>query len=76
MKDKTPTEILPGLFLGSIGAASNRELLIELGISHIITIANGVSPLYPSDFTYQVIDIEDAANANILEHLPGTIATI
>ena len=76
MKDKIPNEILPGLFLGSIGAASNRELLIELGISHIMTIANGVSPLYPSDFTYVVIDIEDAANENILEHIPATNSTI
>lgn len=47
-EDNVPSEIITGLFLGSIGAAFNKESLIKHGITHILTCADKISPRYPS----------------------------
>lgn len=44
-----------GLFLGSVGAANNIAVLKDLKITHILTVANSLSPTYPNDFTYKVV---------------------
>jgi hypothetical protein len=40
--DRIPSEIIPNLFLGSIGAAFNKESLEEFGITHILTCADKI----------------------------------
>lgn len=44
-----------GLFLGSIGAAHNKDELKKLNITHILTIACSLPPAYPNDFAYKVV---------------------
>ena len=46
--DNVPSEIVPGLFLGSIGAAFNKESLMRHGITHILTCADKIQPRYPA----------------------------
>lgn len=48
--------IFQGLFLGSIGAANNKEELKNLNITHILTVANSFEPTYPNDFVYKIIN--------------------
>ena len=48
--------VFQGLFLGSLGAASNKPVLKSLNITHILTVAGSIAPAYPNDFTYKVID--------------------
>ena len=36
--DGTPREVLPNLYIGSIGAAVNNERLQELGITNVLSL--------------------------------------
>ena len=38
--DSDSSQILPSLYLGSIGAAYNKDKLKQAGITHILTVAN------------------------------------
>jgi hypothetical protein len=49
-EDTIPAEIIPNLFLGSIGAAFNKKTLEDFGITHILTCANKISPRFPNVF--------------------------
>ncbi|KAK9933421.1 hypothetical protein M0R45_020619 [Rubus argutus] len=46
--DNVPCQIDEGLFLGSIGAANNKEKLKKLNVTHILTVANSLPPKYPN----------------------------
>lgn len=45
--------IIDGLYLGDVFGYSNRYLLKKTGITHILTMAAGMRPLYPKEFTYK-----------------------
>ena len=40
-KDGIPAEIIPNLYLGSVGAFMNKDKLKELGITHVISALDG-----------------------------------
>lgn len=46
--DSQPAEIIDRMFLGSIGAAFNKESLSGNGITHILTCAAKIQPRFPS----------------------------
>ena len=71
--DGVAAEIIPNLFLGSIGCASSKKNLNAHGITHIMTVANKLQPAYPTEYAYHVIEIPDAPNANILAYFPQAI---
>lgn len=48
--------VVQGLFLGSLGAAKNRDGLKSLNVTHILTVAHSITPDYPKDFVYKVIE--------------------
>jgi len=50
------------LYQGSIGAAFNKEALDEAGITHILTCASKISPRYPDNFKYKILDLLDSPN--------------
>ena len=45
-----------GLFLGSLEAARNKVALKESNITHILTVAHFLTPLFPNEFVYKVIN--------------------
>jgi len=47
------------LFLGNLQAAQNFEALKQNNITHILTVADNISPFFPRDFTYKVILVRD-----------------
>ncbi|KAI5650592.1 hypothetical protein M9H77_36597 [Catharanthus roseus] len=49
------TNLTDGLYLGSFGAASNKSALKSLNITHILTVANSLSPLHPNGFVYKIV---------------------
>lgn len=53
------------LFVGDLASASNKEAMKSQGITHILSIFNGGIELYPSDFTYKLIHINDDPWVNI-----------
>ena len=46
-EDKVPSEIIPGIYLGSVGCAYNQESLREHKITHILTCADKIKPRFP-----------------------------
>jgi hypothetical protein len=68
-EDNLPNEVIPGLFIGSIGSAMNKTILQELGITHILCVAEGIEPPYPNDFIYKQIKVLDSAEVSLAPHL-------
>jgi hypothetical protein len=59
--------ILPKLYLGSVEAARNLDLLKHLNISHILTIEdNSLDGSLTKHFEYKYIKLSDLPSSNIL----------
>jgi predicted protein tyrosine phosphatase len=67
-------EIEEGLFLGSLDAAKNKELLKSCGITHLVSILDSFSymPVF-EDLSYYRIELPDSSNADILAHVPNAL---
>lgn len=59
------SEITARLFVGDLASASNKEAMKEQGITHIISVLNGAYDIFPDDFTYKIIHINDDAWVDI-----------
>lgn len=64
--DNMPSEILENLYIGSVGAAMNKKNLKDLGITHILIVADQLSPAFPNDFAYKQISVLDSPAVNML----------
>ena len=64
------------LWLGDVVGASNKFLLKKNGITHILTVALGLQPKFPTQFTYKLVNILDSRCANIKVHFPACIKFI
>ena len=62
-------EVFPNLYVGDIMAASNKDILMRCGITHIINLAASESfpDKYPSSFQYLKITVRDNRQVNISE---------
>ncbi|CAI2366258.1 unnamed protein product [Moneuplotes crassus] len=69
-------KIIDNLYLGDVFSCSNRYSLRKYGVSHILTMAAGMKPLYPSDFVYKCVDVLDMPSENLLPHFPDAIEFI
>lgn len=74
--DGRPIKLLDCLYIGSVGAAMNKAVLKEEGITHVLTVADKLSPMFPTEFTYLSIPLLDSAEANLLEILPRALEFI
>ena len=45
-EDNVASEIIPGLYLGSVGCAFNKDSLMKTGITHILTCADKLKPRF------------------------------
>ncbi|XP_010546836.1 PREDICTED: dual specificity protein phosphatase 1B [Tarenaya hassleriana] len=62
------SKIEEGLFIGSVAEASNRDLLKSSNVTHILTVAVAVSPLYPDEFSYKVIEVVDRSETDLTQY--------
>ncbi|OWM69847.1 dual specificity protein phosphatase 1-like [Punica granatum] len=67
-EDRVPCQIEEGLFLGSVGAANNKDEVKRLNITHILVVAKSIGPAYPTEFVYKVIEVTDKEDVNIRQH--------
>lgn len=67
-EDKKPVNIINGLYIGSIGAASNLEELTKANITHIVCAARGIKHYYEDKFKYLHIDLLDSESEDIKKH--------
>ena len=56
------------MFLGSVGAAHDRDALESVGITHVLTVAGGFPPKFPDVYEYLVIDVADIASEDLDAH--------
>lgn len=61
-------QIVPNIFVGDLASASNCEALKEQGITHILSIYNGSYEIFPEDFKYKIIHINDDIWINISDY--------
>ena len=66
--DNAPIEIIPHLFLGSIGSASNLKELQNCKITHIVCCAKGIKNFFPDNFKYLNSDLLDSETADIKKY--------
>ncbi|CAD6206175.1 unnamed protein product [Miscanthus lutarioriparius] len=66
--DNTPCPIKQGLYLGSVGAAFNKEALKSLNITHILIVARSLDPVFPAEFNYKKIEVLDSPDTDLLKH--------
>jgi hypothetical protein len=64
-RDREPALICEGLFLGSISTAMSKETLERHEISHVLTVADRIKPVFPTLYTYKVLAILDSPTCNI-----------
>ncbi|CAI2366887.1 unnamed protein product [Moneuplotes crassus] len=64
------------IYLGDINGCSNLHLLRKNKITHILTMAAGIRPLYRKEFKYKVVNIMDLPTQNILAHFDKAIEFI
>lgn len=69
-------KIIDRLYLGNIRAASDKQLLKKHSVTHVLQVAQGIQPFFPSDFTYKVIKVNDVSSSNLIRHFPAAIAFI
>ena len=68
-EDCTPCEIIPNLYIGSIGAAYNRDTLESRDISHVLICASCIEPLFPTVFEYEHLPLRDSQDEDLNPHL-------
>ena len=68
--DKEPAELFDFLFIGSIGAGLNKQRLLEIGITHVLVVADTVKPPHPNFFTYSAVHLSDQGESDLLQVLP------
>ena len=57
--DGTPTEVLPNLYIGSIGAAVNNERLQELGITNVLSLCGDIGFKKLEKISYKYFNVSD-----------------
>ncbi|KAK7363709.1 hypothetical protein VNO77_05861 [Canavalia gladiata] len=67
-EDNIPIKIDEGLFLGSIGTATDKVALKKVNITHILTVAGKLPPAHPGDFVYKVIDVADRDDVDLKQY--------
>ena len=66
--DNAPIEIIPHLYLGSIGSASNLKQLQNCKITQIVCCARGIKNFFPDKFKYLNLDILDSEKVDIKKY--------
>jgi len=69
-------QIIPGLYLGSLDDALQNIKMQARGITHILTIAQGVKPAFPDDFRYYVISLADSESVDLLSYFSAVFQFI
>ncbi|CAA7012968.1 unnamed protein product [Microthlaspi erraticum] len=64
-EDNVPSQIEEGLYLGSVAAASNKNVLKSYNVTHILTVASSLRPAHPDDFVYKVVKVVDKEDTNL-----------
>ncbi len=68
-EDTHPDMIRENLYIGNFLNASDKDTLKKLGITHILIFASYMEPLFPDEFIYKQVEVDDLPNYNLRVHL-------
>ena len=69
-------EVLPRLYIGDVYASANFFNMNSKNITHVLTVTNAIKPMYPGDFEYWVLPIDDTVDSDLLSHIPKGVKFI
>ncbi|XP_030138002.4 dual specificity protein phosphatase 22-A [Taeniopygia guttata] len=69
------SKIVTGLYLGNIRDSEDHENLLRNGVTHILSIHTGATPVL-EDMTYLCISASDSSSQNLLQHFKECIQFI
>lgn len=75
-RDALPQEVSPGLYIGSFGAARNRDALATAGITHVVCACAEAEPVFPDELRYLHLRVRDEMGVRLSEHFDAAIAFI
>jgi protein-tyrosine phosphatase len=64
------SHIIDNVYIGNLYAAIDEETLRSNNIQSIVQVFDGFDPVFPSDYDYLVISIEDRTDISIKEQFP------
>jgi protein-tyrosine phosphatase len=56
------------LYIGNLASSTNLSALKDIGITHIVSVYNGGIEMFPKDFIYKIININDDPWVNIEDY--------
>ncbi|OMH82554.1 MAP kinase phosphatase with leucine-rich repeats protein 1 [Zancudomyces culisetae] len=59
---------LDGIYIGTINHEADRTWLLEHNIKRIISVINGFTPSFPTEFEYLVLNVDDLPTSDILQY--------
>lgn len=71
-EDNKPVEIYENLFIGSVGAASNKQALLDNKITHVVVAATGLKKFFPENFEYLQLTLLDSVDQDIKKYFDET----
>tara|TARA_Y100000780_G_C13678539_1_gene415113 strand:+ start:621 stop:1208 length:588 start_codon:yes stop_codon:yes gene_type:complete len=72
----TADKIVDNIYVGDIASISNKEELLKNNITHIVSVINGGKEIFPEDFKYKIIHINDDYWVDIKSHFDDSIKFI
>ena len=64
----TPDKIINIVYLGKSNSARNREVLHDIGITHVLMVGFDLEAAFPDEFVYKHIELDDKESADIECH--------
>ncbi|ETI39013.1 hypothetical protein F442_15198 [Phytophthora nicotianae P10297] len=76
--DNIPVAVgaVPGLFIGSYGAANNLEALKTTGITHVLCVSPTLPLNFPDVFTYLQLQVADLSSVRISDYFDDAFGFI
>eukprot|EP00501_MAST-03F_sp_TOSAG23-6_P001032 GSMAST32.ASY1.ANO1.1074.1 assembled CDS len=71
IQDNLPALVIPKLWVGSLHAACNVDVLRKNGITHVLNISGEQQCQYTNLFNYLTIDLRDKNYSNLLSCIPA-----
>ena len=64
-----PSQIFPTLWIGNMHHANNKDVLKQLGITHILNCSRTLENAHPDTFVYMKLPLDDRSGQPLFPHL-------
>jgi atypical dual specificity phosphatase len=75
-KDAAAREVVPRIYIGSIGSAYSRDSLTASGITHVLCVAANIEPKHSDIVAHMCISVRDAPEEKLIDRFDECFAFI